>query len=239
MLSWVLKDYFAALRWSNVKKSFWSWWWGIQFLVMSIFLQVFDSTDETETALYLCVMIPILFCMLMETLHKTLLPKMIYLCPMSAQERKKYILISCGVRIAIPTFVGMVGALILLVCGMVDWIYSVGVIFNITALSICMGACLYVNGPSKWGENGTLTSSVGVLEIFILIVTLITGILYASWEGALGAYMWLKVVFLVVQLLVMVPMIVSYLKKWQKSTEQALLYENSGALYKEKQRTGR
>ncbi len=240
MLSWVLRDYFTAFHWSNFVDNYrrGNWWWMIQFLVVTpVLMKVYDSSATTLT--FLCVMVPIIFCVAAEGHHQTLLPKMIYLCPMSREERKKYILASCGVRIAIPTIVGIAGVLILLGCGIADWMYSVGVILNITVLSTCLGACLYVNGPSKFTENGTIDSNAGLLEIFILLVTMFTGFLYACWEGY--ASLWLRLVFLGVQLLIMVPMIVSYLKKWQKSMEQALLYENSGALYlyKVKRRTGR
>lgn len=223
---WAIQDYLEDLRWwKNKEKNKSGSLWMIYFLVvLPLIMQVFESADTALS--YFCIMIPIFVCIGAQSLQRNLLPKMMYLCPTSQEMRKSYIEKVCLIRIAAPFGVGVVGVTILFCFGICDGITGIGIMLNMAALSISVGVGLFIKSSGKVIKGEIPRPDAGLLEIFILFATMITGLLCASWMSGITTMPWLKWSFVVGEILLLVPLVVSYWKRWPEAVERALKYEN-------------
>ena len=95
MTQWVIKDYFNRLRWGSIKKSFQlgSGWIFFYFMIIIPLISGYYESRNVMLS-YLLVMGPLQFCMFSSTLHSMALPKIMYLCPMDMESRRKYLMAS-------------------------------------------------------------------------------------------------------------------------------------------------
>jgi len=182
---------------------------------------------------------PIFFCMFACTLHPMVLPKMMYMSPMSKETRRKFLEVSCVVRIAFPIIVGGLGELVLLAFGICNWLSGVGIFINIAAFSIMLGLGINAGGYGKKMENGQrvmeLSTSMGIMEGVIIVSTLVLGLGYAVEAGGDAmANLWVKCILLGAQLLIQIPIVWKYSKNWKPAVERALCYESSYKILEKK-----
>lgn len=233
----VIRDYFAAFRWKKIKERYsnYNTWYIIYFLVLTpLWLHAERMPGGFLT--YYLINVPILFCIISAGLHPMVLPKILYLCPMSKESRKEYIIKSCYVRIAIPVTMGIAGSVVLMCRGFCSRLYGAVIIMNIVILSIVLGADTSAQGYGKIAENGQRTldfdSREGVCQGIVTIVAMLIGLGYqmlVQWESFLNL---MGGVVLGIVLVVELPLTILFLKDWKKRVEQLLFYENTGVLQK-------
>lgn len=117
MVKRALHDYALGFRWRNLvqlyKKSMLFVWISL----FNLFL-TFDSLwEETTrgTIVYLVWGFVFIFGLIGMTLSPLKLPKVMFLSPMNKQERKQYIQISFWVQVLIPTLMGSVIGIFLII----------------------------------------------------------------------------------------------------------------------------
>jgi len=140
MIAWVMKDYLGGFRWGRIKEVYkiGGWWMPIYFLIF-IPMMVGMYEDRREAFSYTLVFLPIVFCILNAPLHAPTLPKLMYLCPVRVEDRRKYLVLSAVLRVGVPIFVGILAVGGLLLLGFCDWIMGLGVLMNISFLALLLG----------------------------------------------------------------------------------------------------
>ena len=175
----VLRDYFAAFRWQKIKESQkkGAWWTGIYFLSMCpALLQAFDNL--ASILLYYLIAIPLVFAMYVPTIHNMRLPKIMYLCPLNMEQRREYIIKSCAVRIIASLLINIIGVIILLACGICDWLMAISIFLNLALLSVEIGSGININGYGKITDEGHRVidpkDKKELLEMWVCLVALLT-----------------------------------------------------------------
>lgn len=233
MIEWVLREYFSIFSWQSIKGSKKGSWWHIFYFMFLVPLMLQTYKEEGMLLMYYMVMIPIVFCIWMESRHSTLLPKVMYLCPLNQEMRKQYVKYTYYTWICVPILLGILGVVVLLCLGICDVIAAIIILFNITTISICAGGCRYVNGKSSISETGTLASNSGLLESFILMVGMLTGLFAVLFVQEIWAIPWFKWGFLIAEVVVQGLMMRAFLKKWKAVSKQLLTYEKNEIVIEE------
>ena len=185
MVKRALHDYALGFRWRNLvqlyKKSMLFVW-----ILLFNFLNTVNSLlDESTsgTIVYLVWSTIFLFGLIGMTLSPLKLPKVMFLSPMNKQERKQYIQISFWVQVLIPTLMGSVIGIFLLIFRVVK---SYIVILSLINLLICFIFCAIE--PKGFNQNECIKQSVKSRVFSIVGVILSMGIELSLvfWEKRLG-----------------------------------------------------
>lgn len=120
MIKRALYDYIACFRWRNFvdlyKKSV-LFVWILLFNLMNTWSNLWEESTS-EATIYFAWFSIFLFGLIGMAMCPLKLPKIMFLSPMNEQERKSYIKISFWVRIIVPTLIGVVAGICLLICDM-------------------------------------------------------------------------------------------------------------------------
>lgn len=221
MINYIIRDYFAMFRSGNLRKnnlanklSFLS----IYFIGMT-FCGVFLSHTEIsfrDAVVQFAVLTPIVLAYFSVLAHPVRLSKMMYLCPMQPEERRKYIYGSYYFRIGVHMLPGVLG-----IC--IAAAYSYCDIFSVTEmlLNYFMVALLINREQNAKGEVSGMVLGEIIFVIAILSVVLQAGII-ADAEPDMGIKAFLFVVFCFVQL----PLEIKHLKSAGKQLQAAVSFES-------------
>ncbi len=234
----VIRDYFTAFHWRKLKKIKLNMFVYIEFiLILPLVTQVFETMAGTLA--YMTVMLPMMFTMFSASLHRIALPKMMYLCPMSRDMRKEYLVKSYYVQVAIPMMLAFLGVTVLLFTGLCDVVCVMGNGLNTMLYSAFMSFGFYEMGHDKIVTHGHKVIKVSMkrqaIEVFGLFIGLVSAMTYLSvmrreWSGVV----WLKWCLIGVTLLIMLPMtIMKYKLYWKEAIEHALGYETGYQIVEE------
>ena len=226
MVKRALHDYALGFRWRNLvqlyKKSMLFVW-----ILLFNFLNTVNSLlDESTsgTIVYLVWSTIFLFGLIGMTLSPLKLPKVMFLSPMNEQERKQYIQISFWVQILIPTLIGSVIGMFLLIFRVVK---SYIVILSLINLLICFIFCAVE--PKGFNQNECIKQSVKSRVFSIVGVILSMGIELSLvfWEKRLGQEWNICHIAIGVAIVTVGIMTAIYLKKLPKRLEIYTVYEES------------
>ena len=226
MVKRALHDYALGFRWRNLvqlyKKSMLFVW-----ILLFNFLNTVNSLlDESTsgTIVYLVWSTIFLFGLIGMTLSPLKLPKVMFLSPMNEQERKQYIQISFWVQILIPTLIGSVIGMFLLIFRVVK---SYIVILSLINLLICFIFCAIE--PKGFNQNECIKQSVKSRVFSIVGVILSMGIELSLvfWEKRLGQEWTICHIAIGVAMVTVGIMTAIYLKKLPKRLEIYAVYEES------------
>lgn len=226
MVKRALHDYALGFRWRNLvqlyKKSMLFVW-----ILLFNFLNTVNSLlDESTsgTIVYLVWSTIFLFGLIGMTLSPLKLPKVMFLSPMNEQERKQYIQISFWVQVLIPTLMGSVIGIFLLIFRVVK---SNIVILSLLNLLICLVFCaiepkgFYQNEYIKQSTKSRVFSIVGVILSMGIELSLI------FWEKRLGQEWNICHITIGVAMVTVGIMTAIYLKKLPKHLEIYAVYEEN------------
>lgn len=226
MVKRALHDYALGFRWRNLvqlyKKSMLFVWISL----FNLFL-TFDSLwEETTrgTIVYLVWGFVFIFGLIGMTLSPLKLPKVMFLSPMNKQERKQYIQISFWVQVLIPTLMGSVIGIFLIIFRVVK---SNIVILSLLNLLICLVFCaiepkgFYQNEYIKQSTKSRVFSIVGVILSMGIELSLI------FWEKRLGQEWNICHITIGVAMVTVGIMTAIYLKKLPKHLEIYAVYEEN------------
>lgn len=235
MMQRIIRDYFAAFHWRKLREACKDGGWLFLYFLflLPVIWGVFDTAESAIT--YFCVAVPLMFCLFAAKLHPMVLPKLMYLCPISKENRKRYIKNYCYFCMIVPIVLGALGAIGLVVSGIYDWVWAGTVILNVTLFSVFLGSGIG-SGVSEEGKGAILnnlkaevvfTSARAVIEICMVLLVLINGLLFClvSWEH--WGLAWVKWIFLGMILLVELPLTIAYLRYFSEAVERAVYYEKN------------
>lgn len=227
----VMRDYFAAFRWEKIKKAAkgGDWWMYPYFaLVLPAGLQIFHNTKSAMT--YFLVMLPILFGLFVLSIYPAVLPKIMYLCPMSKHARRDYLEKSRVVRIAIASGISLISIGIVILLGITEWYYLAAIFSNHFLFALTMSSIINKNGYGTLDVNGKRVvdwdSKAGILEGCMLLIVLITAFIQTDvvWENTSllgGVLLW------IIPAALELPIVVWFCKQWPENVERALCYETA------------
>ena len=228
----VIRDYFAAFRWGKLKvgAAVGNWWLFVYFLFV---LPVLWRTYERENAMlqYLAIMVPFLFSLFVISAYPAVLPKMMYLCPVSPGERQEYMNQSRIVRIVIPMCLSLIGIVVLQVLAIGHWMLGIAVLVNQLQFSIVAASIVNQNGYGALDANGKrvvdMDSKGGILMGAILVVALITSFIHAevAWDNTVPWWGWLMLIGIPTAM--ELPIVIWFCRHWPESVEKALVYETA------------
>ena len=154
MLRKVLEDYKEGFRWSRFKETYhytMLWYYLYLFCFFPIILKLNESTEKI-VGYYLC-MVPLMFGMYSVAAIPIRLPKQMFLCPLTKEERKKYVNLLFWVR-----YLGTVipGAIAYVVAGILNWIPIVMLPVQLLGLFACVLCASITTWPgSTWERSDT------------------------------------------------------------------------------------
>lgn len=112
-----------------------TFFWVIYFLC--IMPLIWDAFENIKTAvLYFAFAIAFVFSMLLGTICPMRLPKIMYLCPMEAEERRKYLLTSYVTKVLLSILLSCILEAVPYALGYVTWYSAFMAVFSIAMLSI-------------------------------------------------------------------------------------------------------
>ena len=248
----VIRDYFRAYRWNNIKRT-WKISQSTGYIVMGImFLSIVMMTDtyetmidgvmvrkpdfnvfmgQTDTVLFFAYIVPVIFIWLSIMVHPVRLPKMMYLCPMDRKERTEYVYNSFRFRIIFSMMIALVGIGELILFFGFDGI-AISALF-INDLIFCMlipsAAVSERNGRSEDKVNNWATEDIKtILESFITMLGVFSSMAFTVFltnQGMSAEAKVGEVILFVVMLLFEIPMAKGYRKYMKQELDAAICYE--------------
>lgn len=230
MTARIIRDYFAAFRWSNFKTKVANSLYMIVYFAV-IFPVIMGMYEKVQYAIiYYLIAIPTIHTVNSGCLHIMKMPKQMYLVPLSQQMKREYIVKSAIFRICFCTLFGAVCTLPLVIFDMCHVITYVVIVYNILtfALIFCgMNERYNIEEREAWPQIKSDTRGI-VQGIDIVITTFsLFGIafLLCQDEGMRNVYV--NLIFIIPAILFQLPLTIKHMSYWNKAVEKAMNYEIS------------
>lgn len=111
-----------------------SYWIMYIFCVMPTIGNIF-KTKETAI-LYFSLVVALVMSLMLVTICPMRLPKIMYLCPMEAKERRQYLITSYASKVVLSVLISSLAEIIPLVLGYITWYAAAMVVFATAMLSM-------------------------------------------------------------------------------------------------------
>lgn len=237
MWNMVIGDYFRSFTWGNIKeriKNDFATVFGALSWIFVMNVGVFEGRDEQ--ILFFCVALPLWVGGFNTRCCTLSLPKIMYLCPMSVASRKEYLQKLRLLRMGISVIVSVLSGILYVSMGGYV-VYAVAIVWNQCVLHYALACDTNEFGWGRLEVNGTksvdMDSQRGLMELFVHIAVYMMAfiqILVFVVDGNLV----LGVVMLGISLLIEMPMIVWFWKRWPEYLEQELFYETTDRIFNRK-----
>lgn len=230
MFKWIVRDYFAAFRWENIKEILKNGGLFVAIYLCGFIPVTGGFTEKKEYLLtYVLIAVPLAFISLSGKLHSIKLPKVMFLCPIDRNVRREYIVKSCCFRIGLHVAINALAILILVCMGLCDWVSSIVLELNSAFLTLFMlGVKKRKNSVYRDpfpSTEITKESIVGILNVFFVIISSSGVACMLCWDTPVA--WWVKYIFLSIALVVQLPLTIAYMTYWKKAVEEAVDYESS------------
>lgn len=230
MFQKAVRNYLAGFRRESVRKSYGNGelFEFVYFCVLPILL---DGNRKKENILfYILIILPVLFCRFAEPMHPMALPKIMYLCPLSEEERRSFVRASGLLHLAVPVMLEMVSLAILGKLGLVDWISAEGILLGITMLSVwCCG--MSRRKAERYKIIFDVATAEGVqkmLGVMWGILTIVVFVCMQCWDFPVNIRT--KCIWLGAAAVLQIPLVIGRRSVWKKTVEEAAFYEKEGNL---------
>lgn len=230
----VIRDYFFAFRIRNVKeryggRNFANWFPLLcPLIVMPILAGEKLSAEPVMYVQHYGVTLIFLYSIFAAPLHPVVLPKLLYLCPMDASERRNYIRQSYVLKIGIGIAVSILGTALLVICTGLSVAYGTVFVMMVAATILC-SANMDGRNAQKCTETQRsvyIYSGTDGWEIAALIVSMAVGyfvIFGVQWQedfSGMGG-----ILFGTVLIAIELPFVILSVKKSGRVIDAAVNYE--------------
>lgn len=220
----IIREYFTAFRWRRIKEGYRgsNWWFFIYMLVVvpMIFTGGISESWQNVLAFY-SLIVPIMFHLFTVPLHPFSLPKMMYLCPMTKDERRAYLKRTYSVKVLFSFLAALLGAVGLMAAGGYDifltviaFVLSILIIFATSLQTRAVG-----NG-ADWSKSKDRWETVTL--IFFLLQAVVLASEVATKEICSPTE---KIVYLGILLFIDLPLTLKILSFWNETVERMMYYE--------------
>ncbi len=222
MINDIIRDYFAMFRIENLKKdnlanklSFFAFYF-IGMMLCGPFLS-HAQISRRVIAVQFAVFVPIVLSYFSVLAHPIRLPKMMYLCPMQPEERKKYIYGSYYFRIGVHMLPGVLGVCIAVVYSYCDIFSVIEMLLNYLTVALLVN-----REPNAKGEVCGM-----VIGDMIFVIAILSGVIQVGIIADAEPDMGIKAVLFAVFCLIQLPLEIRHLKSAGKQLQAAVSFENT------------
>lgn len=222
----ILKDYFRVYKWNNFKAlwktedkaPFFVMYWMLFAMMGGIFAG--DDFSGRDILMLVVMYVPMLLISYSTVIHPVRLSKMMYLCPMDAAVRKKYIYYSYYFRVALHMGIAVI-SVALLAC------FTYCDILSCLEIILCdMAISLLIPTAQKADTNDWSFIKETWYKVFITAITIILNMVQLVVVSEGNPDMEIKLLVLGVLLLIQLPLSVKYYCKYvQNALRNAVFYE--------------
>lgn len=135
----VVRDYFMAFRWSNVRACMKASHWFI-FVYLFICIPLFECIVSYGWKIDLVrILVPAgmaMFVVFAAPLHPVTMPKIMFLCPLSREQRREYVRKAWLFKIAVPIIMTVFLMTVLGTCGKMDFFRGIQITVTMSVLAI-------------------------------------------------------------------------------------------------------
>lgn len=222
MLKEIVGDYFRRFHIENMKELLKTNTVVLVSVVYPLIVWLVMAGDAGEDrAVFLLIYLPILYILLSFYAHPVTMPKMLYLCPMGADRRRRYIRYSYYFKVGVQMTVAIVGTVFLMACTGCDVLSVTEILLSDFILSILI--------PPKKKKD----ECCGNFDRESVYMTCMIAISVLSNLGQMVAvsdkepHKILQIVILVCFVAIQIPLTVQYLKYVKRELEAAVYYEET------------
>ena len=230
----VVRDYMEAFRVSRIKEEygnnyFGMFYMGIYMLLivpMAVLIQKMSDKSLAEYYILACLL---LFSMYSSQVHPIGMSKLQYLCPMSRQERRDYLLKSYWLKIGVIVAVSAIVVAVLEIVGKLNPVYAILYLCAMTgvAISNSLKSAKRIRTCLDEKKSVILSSGADIRETEAVIVSICVVIfLLICVENQDDMRGMAGIVISLVMLLVELPLVITLLKRVKPTIELAMNYEN-------------
>lgn len=228
MMRQVIRDYFTAYRAGRWKAVGNGWFLLVYCLtVMPCMMQLFGRGMMRIIDFYVMAVV-LLFALYAAPIHPVTLPKIMYLCPMSAAARRTYITKAYLFKVFFPIGLAVLGMGALTVLGEMNAYYGVCVVLAVAGVSVCTSlfreeritACIEKKQSAVFysGEDGWETFAV-IVASFTSLFLLFFSVWAEDFDGIMG------VVVLVCMAVFELPLTIMMARRIKPALDAAVWYE--------------
>ncbi|MBR1599795.1 MAG: hypothetical protein IJ661_12910 [Lachnospiraceae bacterium] len=230
MWQYVIRDYFRAYRWNNVKHA-----WkttsrtSASILVVLMFILVDFFWEEVNVVsriiIYGAYGLPLVFSWYATVIHPMALPKMLYLCPMDKNERRQYVVNSYIFKIAVSMIVSMSGLAVVIFNYGFDILVFITIIINNLIINLLIPTEIFMkenagdytgdlwyfsnfDAYKEWNKE----SAIKVALVFV--ITMFTNLIFIDITDAdiadRGSATFVRVILFLIMLSIEIPLVISY-----------------------------
>ena len=176
---------------------------------------------------YYLTAVPILLAIYVTPLHPIALPKLLYLCPMSREERKRELWKAYLFKIAVPAVLSICMMTVLVVLDITSPLFALLTVLATLLQAVCFGSMTTQKLREWTKKNGIIMNSMSGWELVGRIVASLCSYVYMLlciaeareevWAGIIAALV----------LLPEIPVAVGAVKRAVRVVEQAMQYEDA------------
>lgn len=234
-MNMVIREYLAEFRLGRMKEKYGSYLWSyfyLGFYMLTVF-PIFLWSDHSEyrvgnMIIYYVLVVLMLFSFYSDMLHPIGMTKLMYLCPMSASQRRQYLLRSYWFKIAVS--IGVTGT-VLLVLGaleMINWAYAGLMFLNMVEITLCCSLMMEKRMKESLEKKKLfmLSNSIDGWETFGIVFAMLIGffmLLSVNWQNEMTGVM--GIVMAVIMLVVELPLAIRTVRRVNDVIGMAMNYE--------------
>lgn len=231
MMGRVIKDYFAAFRWSNFNKKVSNTAYMIVYFttILPMVAGVYEKLDYA--LVYYAVLIPVIHTLNSACLHIMKMPKIMYMLPLSQDMKRDYIVKSGIFRICFCSGFGIVCTLPLLFLKSCHIFTYLLIVYNLITWSLIfcgMNERYNIEEREAW-SNVVKSDYRGIdqgINVFFTAMALIGLVCMLCWDGGM-VNVYANLLFAVPAVLIQLPLTIKHMSYWNKAVEKAMNYETS------------
>lgn len=186
----VVRDYFTAFRWSNVRVCMKAYHW-FPFVYLFICLPLFECIVSYGRKIDLVrILVPggmAMFVVFTALLHPVTMPKIMFLCPLSREQRREYVRKAWLFRVAVPIVMTVFLMNVLGACGKMEFFRGIQITVTICVLAI--STSMVERGAEKSLPSGKERRNTweitgdGWIMAAVILFTVIMSLMTAVYGG--------------------------------------------------------
>lgn len=216
----IVRDYFRAIKISRLKGRETNGLFLLSyFIVMPVLIGVTGNVNfrrEYMTA-FTGILLPMALCCLDILLRSPGLDKMMYLCPMSREERKKYIYGMYCFGVAVRMLISLMGVCIIIPFSHCDLFSAVQILLNDFLIAV-------MTASEGSRENDRMNREIQ-RQILIIALAFISNIIETAIVADELPDFWVKLALFGIFVIVQLPMSLKYGRYQKQKLDDAVCYE--------------
>lgn len=216
----IVRDYFRAIKISRLKGRETNGLFLLSyFIVMPVLIGVSGNVNFRREYMmaFIGILLPMALCCLDTLFRSPGLDKMMYLCPMSREERKKYIYGMYCFGVAVRMLISLMGVCIIIPFSHCDLFSAVQILLNDFLIAV-------MTASEGSRENDRMNREIQ-RQILIIALAFISNIIETAIVADELPDYWVKLALLGIFTIVQLPMALKYGRYQKQKLDDAVYYE--------------